>query len=66
MNNYKIACMVKSSGKHLETEIKGRTMADAFNLFVNWLGEQKQEGKRLWIKDLAELDISEVVNVTDA
>ena len=56
MRSYKIAAMVRHSGKHLETEVAAYDIKDAFHFFDKWLYEQG-----LHIDAINELDISEVV-----
>ena len=56
MKTYKIAAMVRHSGKHLETEVAAYTISEALCLFQLWLIEQG-----LHIDAACELDISEVV-----
>jgi hypothetical protein len=56
MNTYKIAAMVRHSGKHLETEIAAYNMNDALAIFYGWLDLQG-----LSMEALSELDVSEVV-----
>ena len=56
MKTYKIAAMVRHSGKHLETEVAAYDMRSALCLFQNWL-----DGQGLIMEALCELDISEVV-----
>ena len=56
MNTYKIAAMVRHSGKHLETEVAAHDIRDAFHFFSAYLLKQD-----LCIAAICELDISEVV-----
>jgi hypothetical protein len=56
MKTYKIAAMVRHSGKHLETEVAAYTISEALCLFQLWLIEQG-----LHIDASCDLDISEVV-----
>jgi hypothetical protein len=56
MRSYKIAAMVRHSGKHLETEVAAYTMTEALTFFDLWLHNQG-----LSMEALCELDISEVV-----
>ena len=56
MRNYKIAAMVRHSGKHLETEVAAYDMPDALFIFKGWLYEQG-----LSMEALSEWDIREVV-----
>ena len=62
MNNYKIACMVKSSGRYIEKEFLAYTLSDALIMFASWLNLDCC----MSLEALCELDISEVVNGTDA
>jgi len=55
MRSYKIAAMVRRSGRHLETEVAAYTMIDALELFNLWLDDQG-----VCMTALSELDISEV------
>ena len=56
MRNYKIAAMVRHSGKHLEYEALCDNLTDAFDIFALWL-----KSINLHTDALSELDISEVV-----
>ena len=56
MRNYKIAAMVRHSGKHLETEVAAYTMTEAITFFDLWLHNQG-----LSMDAICELDVSEVV-----
>ena len=56
MRSYKIAAMVRHSGKYLETEIAALSIVDALELFDLWLDDQG-----VCMTALSELDVSELV-----
>ena len=57
MRNYKIAAMVRHSGKHLETEVAAYSILEAIGLFDCVF--LRKHG--LCMEALNELDVSEVV-----
>jgi hypothetical protein len=55
MKTYKIAAMVRHSGKHLQNEFGAFSMLDVLGYFQHWLDEQG-----LHIDAISELDITEL------
>ena len=56
MKTYHIGCMVRHSGKHLETEVAAYSLNEAI-----WIFNRQLLGQDLSMEALSELDVSEVV-----